>query len=197
MHILHIFLHIQCIFVCIFICIFCIFYRCIVRIFCILYTTYCAYCAYSGSKKPFSGFSLFIATTAWSPIPGPSCSRTTTYNHHRRLLIYRRKLRESLLHLDAWQRVLSLQHPLEQEEGVPVWRTLESHTKLVLVHGIRRLFWIGTELARLKWKNKLEYAKYAKYAEYHLVFFGPCTLPALKHRHSRGTACQCPSLYVF
>jgi len=96
MHILHIFLHIQCIFVCIFICIFCIFYRCIVRIFCILYTTYCAYCAYSGSKKPFSGFSLFIATTAWSPIPGPSCSRTTTYNHHRRLLIYRRKLRESL-----------------------------------------------------------------------------------------------------
>jgi len=54
-----------------------------------------------------------------------------------------------------------------------------------------------TYKTRLKWKNKLEYAKYAKSAEYHLVFFGPCTLPALKHRHSRGTACQCPSLYGF
>jgi hypothetical protein len=31
-------------------------------------------------KKSFAGFSLFIATTAWSPIPGPSRSRTTTYN---------------------------------------------------------------------------------------------------------------------
>ncbi len=148
-------------------------------------------------EKSFAGFSLFIATTAWSPITGPSCSRTTAYNHHHRLLIYRRKLRESQLFLDTWQRILSLYYPLEQEEGVTVWRTLESHTKLVLVHGVRRLLWIGTELARLKWKNKLEYAKYAKYAEYDLVFYGRCILPALKHRHSCGIACQCLSLYGF
>ncbi len=51
---------------------------------------------------------LFIATIAWSPSSGPSCSRITTYNHHHCLLIYRRKLRESQPLLDAWLRVLSL-----------------------------------------------------------------------------------------
>ncbi len=129
-------------------------------------------------KKSFTGVSLFIATTAWSPIPGPSCSRTTTYNHHHYLLIYRRKLRESQPLLDSWRRVLSLSYPPEKEEGIPVWRTLESQTNLVLVHSVRRLRSI----------NKLEYAKYSKYAEYDLIFVGPCTLPALKHRHTRGTA---------
>ena len=30
----------------------------------------------------FTRPALFIAAIAWSPIPGPRCSRTTTYNHH-------------------------------------------------------------------------------------------------------------------
>ena len=86
----------------------------------------------------FSRSALFIAAIAWSPIPGPSCSRTTIYNHHHRSPIYHRKHQESQPILIAWRRVLSRSRPLEPEEGVPVWRTLESHTRLVLVHGARR-----------------------------------------------------------
>ncbi len=117
------------------------------------------------------------------------------HNHHYYLLIYRRKLRESQPLLDAWRRVLSLSRPAEQEEDVPVWRTLELHTKLVLVHGISRR--LHTDPARLRLIDKSKYAKYAKYAKYDLVFVGPCTLPALKQRHTRGTACQCLSLHGF
>ena len=61
--------------------------------------------------------SMFLATIAWSPIPGPSCLRTTTYNHHHCSLICRRKLRESQLIPDAWQKVLFQSLQLEQEEG--------------------------------------------------------------------------------
>ncbi len=138
-------------------------------------------------QKSLSGFLSFIATTAWSPIPGPSCSRTTTYNHHHCSLIYRRKLRESQPILVAWQRLLSLLHPQEQKEGVPLLRILESHTRLVLVHGVRWRLQIRTDPARLRSINKSKYAKYAKYAKYDLVSVGPCTLPALKHRRTCGS----------
>ncbi len=153
----------------------------IVHIVHIVHSTLCILCIF-WMKKSFTGVSLFIATTAWSPIPGPSCSRTTTYNHHHWLLIHRRKLRESQPPFEALRRVLSLQHPPEQEEGVPawVWRTLESHTKLVsvLVHGVLRWLQVDTDPARLRSINKLEHAKYAKYAENDLIFVGPCTFPA-------------------
>jgi hypothetical protein len=69
--------------------------------------------------------------------------------------------------------------------------------KLVLVHGVRRGLQIDTDPAKLRSINKSKYTKYAKYAKYDLVFVGPCTLPALKIRHTRGTACQCLSLYGF
>jgi hypothetical protein len=93
--------------------------------------------------------------------------------------------------------VPGLSHPQEQEEGVQVWRKLESHTKLVLVHGISRRLQIDTDPARLRSINKSKYAEYAKYAKYDLVSMGPCTLPAPKHRRTRGTACQFLSLYGF
>ncbi len=116
------------------------------------YSAYCAYCAYRTLHNVHNVHILdekvilrdrvrvfiFYATISWSPNSGPSCSRTTNYNYHHCLLIYCRKLRESQPLLDAWRRVLSLSHPPKQEEGVPVWRTLESHTKLVLVHGVHR-----------------------------------------------------------
>ena len=142
--------------------------------------------------------SMFIATIAWSPIPGPSCLRTTTYNHHHCSLICRRKLQESRLIPDAWQKVLFQSLQLEQEEGVPVWRTLESYTRLGLSHGARRLLQIDTDPARLRSSNnKSEYAKYAKYAKYDLISCGHCTLPAQKHRHNHGTAYLCLSSYGF
>ena len=141
---------------------------------------------------------LFIATIAWSPIPGPSCLRTTTYNHHHCSLICHRKLQESRLIPDACQTVLIQSLQLEQEEGVPVWRTLESHTRLVLSHSTHRLLQIDTDPARLRSTyNKSEYVQYAKYAKYDLTSGVHCTLPAQKHRRNHGTACLCLSLYGF
>ena len=130
------------------------------------YTAYSAYSAYSAYNQCIlfsftmekAQPSLFIATIALSPIPGPSCLQTTTYNHHHCSLICRRKLLESQLIPDAWQTVLFLSLQLEKEEGVPVWRTLESHTRLVLSHGARRLLQIDTDPARLRSTNNSEYA---------------------------------------
>jgi hypothetical protein len=85
---------------------------------------------------------------------------------------------------------------LEQEEAVPVWRTLESHTRLVLVHGARRPLQIDTDPPRLRSMNISENAEY-EYAKYDLVSVGLCTLPALKYRRTRGTAYQWLSLYGF
>ena len=116
-------------------------------------------------EKSFAGFSLFIATTAWSPIPGPSFSRTTTYNHHHSLLIYRKKIRERQPILVVWRRVSSWSLPLE-EEGVPVWRTLESHTGLGIVHGARRQLQVDTRPPRMRLTNKSGYVEYVKYAKY-------------------------------
>ena len=144
-----------------------------------------------------TSISQFIDTIAWFPIPGPSYLRTTTYIHHHCSLICRMMLRESLLILVAWQRVLSRLHPPGLEEGVPEWRILESHTRLVLAHGARRSLQIDTVQPTLWFTNNSEYAKYAKYAQYDLVSEGQCTLPAQKHRHTHGTACLCLSLYEF
>ena len=54
-----------------------------------------------------------------------------------------------------------------------------------------------TDPPRLRLINKSEYEEYVKYAQYDLVFAGPCTLPAQKHRRIRGTACQRLSWYGF
>jgi hypothetical protein len=98
----------------------------------------------------FTRPALFVAAIALSPIPGPSCSRTTIYNHHHCFPICHRKHHQSQPILVAWRRVLSRSRPLEPEEGVPVWRILESHTRLVLVHGARRRLQIDTDPPRLR-----------------------------------------------
>ena len=105
-----------------------------------------------------TSISQFIDTIAWFPIPGPSYLRTTTYIHHHCSLICRMMLRESLLILVAWQRVLSQFHPPGLEEGVPEWRILESHTRLVLAHGARRSLQIDTVQPTLWFTHNSEYA---------------------------------------
>ena len=75
MHIVYIILHIACIFCAYYFVYFAYFHTYILCIFGILLYAYCAYCAYSQGKMSGSGFSLFITTIAWSPIPGP------TYHH--------------------------------------------------------------------------------------------------------------------
>ena len=106
----------------------------------------------------YTSVSQFIDIIAWFPIPGPSYLRTTTYIHHHCSLICRMMLRESLLILVAWQRVLSRLHPPGLEEGVPEWRILESHTRLVLAHGARRSLQIDTVQPTLWFTNNSEYA---------------------------------------
>ena len=64
---------------------------------------------------------VVYSVIAWSPIQGPSCSRTTTYIHCHCSDFCHKKLQESLMILFACHRVLSLSHPLEQQEEVPVW----------------------------------------------------------------------------
>ena len=79
------------------------------------------------------------------PCEGPVVNvPPTTYNHRRCYGIYRRQLLESRLILFACQRVLSRSLPVEQVEGVPVWRKLEWHTTLVIVHGARKRLWTDT-----------------------------------------------------
>ncbi len=87
-HILHIFmmLHIAYILFCKLSCIFCIFSE--MRIVHIQHIVMCIFwllCILNHNEKsPAPGFHCskkFIATIPWSPIPGPSCSHTTTYNY--------------------------------------------------------------------------------------------------------------------
>ena len=66
-----------------------------------------------------------------------------------------------------------------------VLRKLESHRRLVLVHGVRRRLQIDTDPPRLRSIDKSEYAQYVKYAKYDLISVGPCTLPAQRRRHTR------------
>ncbi len=157
---------------------------------------YCAYCAYCtmhvvhivhilGGKSHSQGFHCLLPLLLGLPTQGPAVHvppPTTIAD-----------LSQKAQGKSAASRHLAKGSP-EQEEGVPVWRTLEWHTKLVRDHGVRRRLKINTDPARLRSINKSKYAKYAKYAKYDLVFVGPCTLPALKHRHTRSTACQCLSL---
>ena len=145
MHIVHI-VHINNIFCILQSSIFCIFY-----IFCVQILTPVFHTANS----------QFIDIIAWFPIPGPSYLRTTTYIHHHCLLICRMMLRKSLLILVARQRVLSQLHPPGLEEGVPEWRILESHTRLVLAHGARRSLQIDTVQPTLWFTHNSEYALYA------------------------------------
>jgi hypothetical protein len=102
----------------------------------------------------FQCLSLFILIIAWSPIQGPSCSRTTTYIHRHCSDFCHKKLQESLMILFACHRVSSLSHPLEQLEDVPVWSWLKWHTTLALVPCARRWLRIDMSPSRLNWETK-------------------------------------------
>ena len=131
------------------------------NIFCILQSSiFCIFYIFC-VKILTPSVSQFIDIIAWFPIPGPSYLRTTTYIHHHCLLICRKMLRESLLILVAWQRVLSQLHPPGLEEGVPKWRILESHTRLVLAHCACRSLQIDTVQPTLWVTHNSEYALYA------------------------------------
>ncbi len=157
----------------------------ILHILHIIIDAYCAYCAYCTMHIVYIVHILdenvirrgFIVYCHYCLVPHPR-AQLFTYHHLQPSPLFADLSQKAAgKSADAWRRVLSLSHPPEQEEGVPVWRTLESRTKLVLVHGVRRRLQIDTDPARLRLINKLEYAKYAEYAEYDLIFVGPCTLP--------------------
>ncbi len=88
----------------------------------------------------FSRPALFIAAISWSPIPGPSCSRTTTVLPPTTITTVRYLWQKAPEKSADSRRMANLQRSrrLEPEEGDPIWRTAESHTRLVLVHGAGR-----------------------------------------------------------
>jgi hypothetical protein len=87
------------------------------RFILVIFYIFCIFCV----QVSFQCLSLFIPIVAWSPIQGPSCSRTTTYIHRNCSGFCHKKLQESPLILFACQTVSSLFHQLEQVEDVPVW----------------------------------------------------------------------------
>ncbi len=100
-------------------------------------------CPANSATDPLSNLLSIIALF---PSWGPSCSHTTTCYCFCCPLFYHKKRLESRLILFASSTVLSLHYQLEQEAAPPVWRTLESHTRLVLIHGARIRWWTGTSM---------------------------------------------------
>ncbi len=84
------------------------------------------------------------STIALIPSWGPTCSRTTTCNCFCRPLFGRRKRLECRQLLFESRMVSSLYCRLEQAAAFPVWKTLESHTRLVLIHCAHIWWWTGT-----------------------------------------------------
>ena len=127
--------------------------------------TYFAYYTYIYVKKAglthHDSASQFIATIACFPMWGPSCLRTTTYIHRHCYGIYHRQLLENRLILSAFQRVSFQSLPVEQVVGVQVWRILEWHTVLVIVHGARTRWWTHTHQPML-WQKGFKICKICK-----------------------------------
>jgi hypothetical protein len=121
-------------------------------------TYYMTYSAYSYSLLhilhiTYSAYSLplvfqFFASAmliAWSPMTGPNCSHTTTNIRHGRPVSYH-NLRPECQPIPLASGRGSFQYrPLGQEEAAPVWRTLEQHTRLGLIHGARRRWLTGSQ----------------------------------------------------
>ncbi len=91
----------------------------------------------------YSAYFAYICTAQFA-------DDTTIYNRQRRPWFCRRLRQESPLTLFAFQRESFRSAPLEQVEAVPVWRKLELHTRLEIVHGARRRWLIDTRF----WKEK-------------------------------------------
>ena len=89
--------------------------------------------------------------------------------------------------------------PLKQVGAVPVWRKLELHTTLEIVHCACRRWWIDTypPILERERNDHAKYEKYAEYAKYDLISVVLCTPPAQKQKHTRAPASQRRSLYGF
>ncbi len=115
-------------------------------IFCML-GIFCILCLFTRIKVLHQAFIVYCF---YCLVPHPRAQLFTYHHlqpsvvHHHRLLIYSMKLWKSQPILIAWQRVLSRLRRLEQEEGFPVRRTLESHTTIVLFHSACRRLQIDT-----------------------------------------------------
>ncbi len=104
-----------------------------------------------------------LSIIALFPSWGPSCccSRTTTCYSLCSPLFYHKKHLESMLLLFASPTVSSLYCWLEQEAASPVWRTLESQTRLVLIHCAGKPWWAGTHPTKLCINQTESYTEYA------------------------------------
>ncbi len=94
----------------------------------------------NGEKK---GCLLNCWTIALFPMKGPSFWHNITCTRPLRPLVCHRQHQESQQINFASQMELSLLTPLGQEEGVPVWRIQELHSKLAHFLGARRRWLIG------------------------------------------------------
>ena len=136
--------------------------------------------------------------------------------HHSAQLLTNHHLQPSAPSLDLWtfitccarkvswlsfafQRESFLSAPLKQVGAVPVWRKLELHTRLEIVHCARRRWRIDTypPILERERHDHAKYAKYAEYAKYDLISVVLCTPPAQKQKHTRAPASQRRSLYGF
>ena len=164
-------------------------------ILCIL----CIFCILRKGMIFHLDYFSFIVFIASFPIPAPSCWCTTIYSRQRRPWFYRMLRQKSPLTLFTFQRESFRSAPLKQVEAVPVWRKLELHTRLEIVHCASRRWRIDTypPILERERHDHAKYAKYAEYAEYDLISVVLCTPPAQKQKHFRAPASQRWSLYGF
>ncbi len=128
---------------------------------------------YKITQFSFNWFTV-LATIVWFPIPGPSCWRTTTYNHHCCSLFYHRQPRENPLTLFACWTVLSLSCPLEPEGVVPVCWILGWRITLVQFLCAHTQWWTDIYPPMLC-RNSAEINQIIGYPFWSLISLGPQT----------------------
>jgi hypothetical protein len=181
LHILRILVHIQWIFVCILFFIFCT--SCILLISCILFCilfetsfyifciswliiTYSSYFTFSREKIFAQGVSFL--ETQLLLLGSDDGAQLFNYHHlHPSLtsfVLYQIAPGKSADSPCISKGIVQVS-PTGKKEADPVWRTLEWHTRLELIHGARRPWLTGTHPTML-WNIQSKYAKYVKCAEY-------------------------------
>jgi hypothetical protein len=132
-----------------------------------LYFTYLAYFVYE-SHLSHSVFLVVYSHYCLVPHPRAQLSRTP-YIHCHCSCFCHKKLQESPLILFACQRLLSLSHPLEQLQDVPVWSWLEWHTTII------NIFFRLTSPACLAkhWSISFSNLEYVEYAKYFILLYLP------------------------
>ena len=100
----------------------------------------------------FSRSALFIAAIAWSEVGPPSQGPGVHVPPPTTITAVQYLLQKAPEKSADSRRMANLRwsRRLEPEEGDPIWRTTESHTRLVLVQGARRRLQIDTDPPRLR-----------------------------------------------